>query len=247
MQHLKRYLLACLYVVHINCGSTDIDKETMVGSKDATPKHLGKQNDSTSNQIILVHTKSNHSFEGILYGLEFVENDWLLKFDTVPCSIGKNGFAELSRKKEGDGKTPSGAYIIGAAFGDRNDLACDMDFIELSSYHYWVTDTSSNMYNTLVEHYPGKLQAERMKRKDHLYKYGIIIEYNTSDITKGAGSAIFIHVQRSKISPTAGCIAVSEDAIKKLIQWIKPSKRPIIIMGSADEVDTIKQKYIHLE
>ena len=43
-----------------------------------------------------------------------------------------------------------------------------------------------------------------MKRDDNLYKYGIIIEYNTNPVIKGNGSAIFMHIWKGENVPTAG-------------------------------------------
>jgi L,D-peptidoglycan transpeptidase YkuD (ErfK/YbiS/YcfS/YnhG family) len=68
-----------------------------------------------------------------------------------------------------------------------------------------------------------------MKRPDHLYKYGIVIQYNSDPVVKGKGSAIFIHVQRKPKSPTAGCIAIEEHDIKNLIEWVQADSAFILI------------------
>jgi L,D-peptidoglycan transpeptidase YkuD (ErfK/YbiS/YcfS/YnhG family) len=70
-----------------------------------------------------------------------------------------------------------------------------------------------------------------MKRDDNLYKYGIVIEYNTSPVIKGNGSAIFLHIWKGESVPTAGCVAVSEENILKILQWLDPAASPLIIMG----------------
>ena len=71
-----------------------------------------------------------------------------------------------------------------------------------------------------------------MRRSDNLYKYGIVIEYNTNPVIKGYGSAIFFHIWRGKDVTTEGCVAVSEDNIIRILEWLDPTARPLIIMGN---------------
>ena len=70
-----------------------------------------------------------------------------------------------------------------------------------------------------------------MKRDDNLYKYGIVIEYNTDPVIKGNGSAIFLHIWKNESIPTAGCVAVSEENLIKIIEWLDPVASPLIITG----------------
>lgn len=189
--------------------------------------------DSSQQVLIAVCTKGPGT--GELYGKELVNGSWIMTYDTVPCSFGLAGVAPFDTKKEGDFKTPSGIYHVGPAFGYSNDLKTRMKFIVLQDSFYWICDTSSQAYNTLVESVPKDGCAEKMLRKDHLYKYGIIIQYNTKPIVKGKGSAIFIHVERSPGSPTAGCIAMSEQNIKSLLSWIRPELNPTIAIKSVQE------------
>jgi len=72
---------------------------------------------------------------------------------------------------------------------------------------------------------------EIMKRDDNFYKYGIIIEYNTNPVIKGNGSAIFLHIWKAEDMPTAGCVAVSQENILKILDWLDPAASPLIITG----------------
>jgi zinc D-Ala-D-Ala dipeptidase len=47
------------------------------------------------------------------------------------------------------------------------------------------------------------------------------------------GSAIFMHIRRGEGIPTEGCVAMSEEAMLRLLQWLDPSRKPVIIMGSS--------------
>lgn len=229
-----RVLSAC-FVILLNCNASDKNQNAnenkilFESKKDTNALH--------SEQVIISYNKGAKLFSGVLFGLEFIEGKWETTFDTIPCTFGLKGLAEPDQKVEGDKRTPSGIFQIGPAFGYKKDLDVNMGFIELSDNHYWVSDTNSQLYNTLIDYYPKGVYAEKMKRSDHLYKYGIIIEYNTFNTIKGNGSAIFIHIERKKGYPTAGCIAVSEICIKKLINWIKPKKKPLIIIGNINKID----------
>jgi L,D-peptidoglycan transpeptidase YkuD (ErfK/YbiS/YcfS/YnhG family) len=210
---------------------------------DDSTSYIDKETLKKSTQIIIAYSNLQNSVAGKLYGMEFLNNHWQVTFDTIDCSFGKKGFANNGNKIEGDGKTPSGQFLIGSAFGYKNDLESEMDFMVLKDNHYWISHNDSELYNQMVDFEPADdVYAEKMKRKDHLYKYGIVIEYNTQPVKKGKGSAIFIHVERRKGAPTAGCVASSEQNIKDLIQWIKPQKKPIITMGNLAEIDLKEYK-----
>jgi L,D-peptidoglycan transpeptidase YkuD (ErfK/YbiS/YcfS/YnhG family) len=72
---------------------------------------------------------------------------------------------------------------------------------------------------------------EFLRRADHLYKWGIVIEYNTQPVIPGKGSAIFLHIWRQPGVATAGCVAMGEEQLVGLLQWLNPVKHPVIILG----------------
>ena len=70
-----------------------------------------------------------------------------------------------------------------------------------------------------------------MRRADDLYKYGIVIEYNTRPVVPGAGSAIFFHIWRDRATPTSGCIATAELGIVRILRWLDPAEKPATVIG----------------
>ena len=64
------------------------------------------------------------------------------------------------------------------------------------------------------------------------YKYVAVVEYNTANIVKGAGSAIFLHCSKGR--PTAGCVSVSEESMVKILGLIKPGTRIAIARSDAE-------------
>jgi L,D-peptidoglycan transpeptidase YkuD (ErfK/YbiS/YcfS/YnhG family) len=109
-----------------------------------------------------------------------------------------------------------------------------MPYIVLAPEMIWIDDARSDRYNTLAEKRGGEgLSYEIMRRADDLYKYGIVVEYNTRAIVQGAGSAIFFHIWRSPATPTEGCIAATEPDIARMLRWLDPAQHPLAVIGDA--------------
>ena len=146
-------------------------------------------------------------------------------------ATGRNGFAPAGQKKEGDGRTPSGTFYLKQAFGYPPLVKTGLDYRQATDNDFWVDDPSSTYYNQWVDGKPLAQSFERLKRDDDLYKYGIVVEYNTEPIESGKGSAIFVHVWRGPDSSTAGCMALSEENLIKLLEWLNKMESPMIILG----------------
>jgi L,D-peptidoglycan transpeptidase YkuD (ErfK/YbiS/YcfS/YnhG family) len=54
-------------------------------------------------------------------------------------------------------------------------------------------------------------------------------------IVKGKGSAIFLHVWKDRGS-TVGCVAMPEEIVLKILAWLDPAKKPLIVMGTEGEL-----------
>lgn len=149
-------------------------------------------------------------------------------FDSV---AGRKGFALPGEKREGDGKTPSGIYALGDAFGYAEKVDTGLHYRQSGSDDFWVDDVDSLHYNQWVHGDPHAKSFEKMHRDDRLYSEGIIVEYNTSPIVKGAGSAIFLHVWRAANKGTAGCVAMEEKNILALLHWLDAGRKPKVILN----------------
>jgi L,D-peptidoglycan transpeptidase YkuD (ErfK/YbiS/YcfS/YnhG family) len=186
-----------------------------------------------SAQILLVI--DNSSFfptKTNVYAMEKRGDNWQMAFEPFNAVIGVNGFAEEGEKKEGDGKTPSGIYPLKLTFGYDATIGTKMPYRQAMPDDIWVDDSNSDDYNRWVKKSETRAASyELMKRDDNLYKYGVVIEYNTDPVIMGNGSAIFLHIWKGKGIPTAGCVAVSEENIIKIIEWLDPQASPVIIMG----------------
>lgn len=155
-----------------------------------------------------------------------------MAFEPFPAVVGRNGFAPSGKKREGDGRTPSGRYRLGHAFGYAGSANTKMPYRQALTDDVWVDDPESPDYNRWVKLAETSAASyEKMKRDDDQYGYGVVIQYNTDPVIKGYGSAIFFHVWAGAWSTTAGCIAASEEDIRKILNWLDPAAKPMIIIN----------------
>ena len=80
----------------------------------------------------------------------------------------------------------------------------------------WCEDPGDRRYNQPVRLAPDH-PGDRLKRDDRLYDFIIEIDHNTRPRIAGRGSAVFVHVARPGFAPTAGCVALKTDALRRLI------------------------------
>jgi L,D-peptidoglycan transpeptidase YkuD (ErfK/YbiS/YcfS/YnhG family) len=161
---------------------------------------------------------------------EFRDNRWQPAFLPMRAMVGRKGIAPLNEKREGDGRTPSGNYPIGTAFGYAPSFATRLPYRQSTGQDFWVDDVNSPQYNRWVTGKPDAKSFEEMRRKDDLYKYGAVIEYNTNPVVPGMGSAIFIHIWRGPEKSTSGCVALSPRSLKNLLGWLDSRRNPVIIL-----------------
>ncbi len=184
-----------------------------------------------SEQLVIVETANYESTTGTLSTWAKEDGVWINHWEAIPINIGKTGFAEPDEKREGDGKSPSGIYPLGPAFGYEADLDTELEFIALDDQHYWMSAPDSATYNQLLHYQPATKEAEIMRRSDELYRYGLVVQYNMAPVVPGHGSAIFLHVQRGPGKPTLGCVSMEQQRMADLIEWLRPASDPLILMG----------------
>ncbi len=132
--------------------------------------------------------------------------------------IGANGTGKTA---EGDNKTPLGTYITRRAYGIKDDPESRVPYTKITADMYWCGDSGSENYNTLV--YADKPTSDN---DEHLidyagyYNYLLDIGYNISR-TPHAGSALFLHCRTDEKQTTAGCIAIDEEYMVKVLRTVK--------------------------
>ena len=137
--------------------------------------------------------------------------------------IGRNG---LGKTHEGDGKTPVGDFGILQAFGIKPNPGTAVPYLDVTPDLYCCGDTVA--YNRFIDirEYPHKCEGEHMIEYVPSYNYGFFPDYN-AECVFGLGSAIFFHCTGSK-PYTAGCVAVSEKNMVRILKAIDSSARLVI-------------------
>jgi len=230
----RLFILSSLFILPLfflpSCSSinSNITENNLGSILSPYDEQIGK-----SQQIILVHKKNRQSCEYLVYLLQKHKDQWKLFSEPMEASVGRNGIAPLGEKREGDGRTPAGIFLIKRTFGYNAAINAKIPYRQVLDDDLWVDDPNAPDYNKWVKRTETSAASfEKMKRADYQYKYGIIIEYNTDPVIKGHGSAIFLHVWKEKNSPTAGCVAVSEKNMIKILSWLDPDANPIILIDS---------------
>jgi L,D-peptidoglycan transpeptidase YkuD (ErfK/YbiS/YcfS/YnhG family) len=144
---------------------------------------------------------------------------WDMAFE-VPCHYGKNGLN--ADRHDGDGTTPIGLFKVTLVFGNAPDPGSAMPYRRITPTSWWSGEKED--YNTWVEVEPG---TRDMSRSEHLYrfkisyKYAMAIDFNTNPEVWGKGFAIFIHCDYLDDVTTAGCVALEEQYMLRLVKECK--------------------------
>ena len=134
----------------------------------------------------------------------------------IACALGPAGIVRL--KREGDGGTPAGQYRLLWGYyrpDGQRPRAAGVPLRPMRRDQGWCEDPNSPRYNRPVN-FPAADCTDRMWRDDHLYDLTFVLDQNFSRRAKGRGSAIFFHLGRPGLTPTAGCVAISPSDMRKL-------------------------------
>lgn len=186
------------------------------------PPHIGSQ-------LIVVRAPAYGDTYATLTAYDVTGGHRHVVFGPWAARIGYRGFAPAGQKREGDGRTPSGAYRFQFMFGVNRNPGVRYPYRTAHSYDVWDDDPSSPLYNKWVDERtrnPGR-SPEPMDQTP-AYDYGAVIAYNTAR-TPGLGSAIFLHVDVG--GPTAGCVSLPMGELLDMLRWLAPARSPLIEMG----------------
>ncbi|CAK7258282.1 MULTISPECIES: L,D-transpeptidase [unclassified Shinella] len=139
----------------------------------------------------------------------------------LPAAIGRSG--RTSRKREGDGATPIAAMPLLSGFlrGDRlPQPQSALPLRRIRPAMLWCDAPKHPSYNRLVRA-PFKPSHEEMQRKDELYDICLVLDWNVTARRRHAGSAIFFHLIRPGYEPTAGCIALAQRDMLRILPHLR--------------------------
>jgi L,D-peptidoglycan transpeptidase YkuD (ErfK/YbiS/YcfS/YnhG family) len=145
----------------------------------------------------------------------------------IPVALGRAGIG--ADKREGDGATPRGAFRLVRLWwrADRWPRPrTALPVRRIAPDDAWCETPADRRYNRPVRHDGGS--GDRLWRADGLYDFIVEIDHNTRPRVAGRGSAVFIHVARAGLAPTAGCVAMTAADLRRLLARVGPRTRIVI-------------------
>ena len=148
---------------------------------------------------------------------------------TIPVALGRTGIR--ANKLEGDGGTPRGEFRLLRLWyrSDRHPRPrTSLPVCRITHDIAWCEDPDDRRYNRpfrRLDSAPG----DRLRREDNLYDFIIEIDHNTRPRIAGRGSAVFIHVARPGLKPTAGCVALPLQRLRRLLERVGPRTRILVM------------------
>ncbi len=153
--------------------------------------------------------------------------------------LGYGGLVVGTKRVQGTGTTPAGAYLITQAFGRQADPGTLLPYTKVGRNHWWVEDRRSAYYNQMrlgtqggfALKTTGYNASERLWYMGAQYDYAAVVDFNRPNPVIGRGAGIFLHALGT--GATGGCIAIRVDRMRATLRWLKPAQRPMIIIGQS--------------
>jgi L,D-peptidoglycan transpeptidase YkuD (ErfK/YbiS/YcfS/YnhG family) len=146
----------------------------------------------------------------------------------LPVALGRGGIR--ANKREGDGGTPRGTFRLRRLWW-RADRATrpvtQLPVRRIRGDDAWCEDPRDRHYNQPIRRDAGAA-GDRLKRADQLYDLIVEIDHNTRPRIAGRGSAVFIHIARPGFAPTAGCVALTAPALRRLLSHASSHTRIVV-------------------
>ncbi len=217
---------------------------------------------NSSKQIIIVVTDSSNTDQGTLYKFERNKKpSWDSISEPIPVIIGRKGFAlgnglisldntGMSKKIEGDKKSPAGVFTLTKAFGfDNEEKLKDLKipYIQVTDMTECVDDSRSKFYNQIVRNNEVDSvdwnSSEKMWKADPWYRFGVLVDNNCLPITEGNGSCIFLHNWDGPDDSTVGCTAMAPEYMKEIVLWLDSNKNPLLVQLPVKLYDKHKDEW----
>jgi L,D-peptidoglycan transpeptidase YkuD (ErfK/YbiS/YcfS/YnhG family) len=171
-------------------------------------------------KLIRVRTKPGDATRGLL----------LAGPHAIPVALGRTGIR--ANKREGDGATPRGRFRAVRLWWRPDRFArprTPLPIRPIGNHDAWCEDPAHRLYNRPMT-VTAKADGDRLRRDDRLYDFIIELDHNRRPRVAGRGSAVFIHVARPGMAPTAGCVALESARLRQLLRRIGPRTR--IVFGT---------------
>lgn len=205
-------------------------------------------------QLILVLPEGVNAVPAKVWLLERTDANgrWRAAAGPLQATVGRNGtgwgkgLGDLPNpgnypdKKEGDGRSPGGVFVLPWAFGYKPSApeGVRLPWVECTDTLVGVDDVKSRYYNQIFDESQVADKdwnsAETMRRRDRAYEFGLMIGHNARR-EAGAGSCIFLHLWKRPGHGTAGCTALAREDVLRILRWLDPARYPLLMLGIPDK------------
>lgn len=240
---MRRAVLAGLAAVLVITGMTVTSIEASAATRTYQPPRFAAKVPAGTTQV--VQTVRTNRWCGKVYctvtkAWHKVDGRWkvVVRSDGTKAvfrsTIGPRGFAAVGKRREGDGRTPTGVYRIAVTFsttkanpGTRMPWKRRLPTSVVPNY-------DDRRYNTWIE------QSWRRDGDRPSMRYGFWVGYNNPRLklgvgpapVRGLGSGIFYHTSPigEKWTPTLACTKVGEPReMRWIVRWLRPGAKPRVV------------------
>jgi L,D-peptidoglycan transpeptidase YkuD (ErfK/YbiS/YcfS/YnhG family) len=225
---------------------------------------------SNAQQVVVVITPDWNANQGALRTYERADGKWRQVGESEPVAVGRNGSAwglglhpgpqidpqthpqSGPVKREGDGRSPAGVFGIGDAFGYAQQADTALPYDAMLASHYCMDVSGSPLYNRIVDTrsvgedaVTGSTEPMRLDLHsggDQRYRLGFVIEHNPQ-AKRDAGSCIFAHLWKKPAESTAGCTAMADPTMARLLAWLRPDQHPVFVLLPTNEYAALRDAW----
>ncbi|MFJ8696079.1 L,D-transpeptidase family protein [Streptomyces roseolilacinus] len=202
---------------------------------DAPPPPAPEAGAGSGSQLITAVAPSARATSGTVTWWERRGGRGWVRVGSAPARFGAGGLVPGDRRRQGTSTTPTGVYALPFAFGiEPAPAGTAYPYRRVTGASWWCQDNASRSYNRWVEPLPADCraaEAEHLITYRTQYAHALVIGYNHRRPVRGRGAGIFLHVHGK--GATAGCVSVPEEAMERILRWVRPAARPRVSIGWA--------------
>jgi L,D-peptidoglycan transpeptidase YkuD (ErfK/YbiS/YcfS/YnhG family) len=139
----------------------------------------------------------------------------------IPAHVGSAGMTPQS--KDGYPATPMGIFTLDYVFGTAPSPGGGLQYLQVGSDDWWDGDGSSPTFNTHQHCRKDQCHFDTSGSENldiPEYVHSVVMGVNTRERIPANGAGFFLHSTDG--GPTAGCVAIDDGTLVKIIQWLRP-------------------------
>ncbi|MFJ2745957.1 L,D-transpeptidase [Streptomyces sp. NPDC087440] len=185
-------------------------------------------------QLVTAVADSGRSSAGTVTWWERRGSRWVAA-GSAPARFGAKGLVEGATRVQSTNTTPTGLYELPYGFGtEAAPVGTQVRYRRVGARSWWCQDNLSRAYNRWVEGLPKDCRASESEKLDAYgvqYAHALVVGFNYDRPVRGRGAGIFLHVNGP--GATAGCVSVPKEAMRRILRWVDPGRKPHVAIGTA--------------